>query len=209
MPQQDQNTAKLYKSAFRLAIFTVVFNILEGLVSVYFGLSNDTLSLFGFGLDSFIETISAIGIVYMIIRIRENPEAEKSGFEITALKITGWCFYGLSFLLVISGIINLVRHSKPSSTVPGVIITIVSIIAMWCLISLKKSVGRQLNSDPIIADANCNLVCIYMSVVVLLSSSLYEIFKVGYIDLIGTAGIIYFSVKEGIESFKKAKKSLI
>jgi divalent metal cation (Fe/Co/Zn/Cd) transporter len=195
----------LWKKALHLSIFTIVFNIIEGLVSVFFGFNDDALTLFGFGMDSFIETISAIGVLVMIRRIRQNPGTDKSKFEVTALKLTGWCFYVLSLLLAAGAVMNLVNGTKPESTVPGVIISLISIAAMLWLIQSKKSIGRKLDSPPIIADANCNLVCVYMSVVLLLSSAAYELFGFGWIDAIGTAGIIYFSVKEGMESFEKAR----
>jgi divalent metal cation (Fe/Co/Zn/Cd) transporter len=69
----------------------------------------------------------------------------------------------------------------------------------------KKSVGRKLNSDPIIADANCTKICVYMSVVLLISSLIYELTGFAYADAIGAAGLIYFSVSEGREAFEKAK----
>ncbi|MDD2923019.1 MAG: hypothetical protein PHQ36_12110, partial [Anaerolineales bacterium] len=64
--------------------------------------------------------------------------------------------------------------------------------------------GRALNSLPILADANCTLVCIYMSLILLASSFIYELTGFGFIDSIGALGLIYFSVKEGRESFDKA-----
>lgn len=198
---------KYYKQALWLSVITVVYNIAEGLFSVYFGLTDETLALFGFGLDSFIETISAIGITIMILRISKNDDSVKSEFEVIALKITGWCFYGLSFILLVSGIFNIIKGQKPETTLPGVIITLISIISMLLLIQAKRNTGRKLNSAPILADANCNVVCVYMSVVVLVSSALYEIFKIGWFDLLGTAGIIYFSFKEGFEAFEKAKSN--
>ena len=194
-----------WKKAYHLSLFTIAFNIVEGLVSVYFGVSDDALTLFGFGMDSFIETISAAGVLVMIRRIRANPDMERSKFEVTALKITGWCFYALSLILAAGAVMNLVNGTKPESTLPGVIISLVSISSMLFLIYSKKSLGTKLSCDPIIADANCNLVCVYMSVVLLLSSAAYEIFGFGWIDVIGTAGIIYFSVKEGMEAMEKAK----
>ena len=69
----------------------------------------------------------------------------------------------------------------------------------------KKSVGKKLHSDPIIADANCTKVCIYMSIVLLISSLIYELTGFAYADAIGAAGLIYFSVSEGKESFEKAR----
>jgi divalent metal cation (Fe/Co/Zn/Cd) transporter len=100
---------------------------------------------------------------------------------------------------------NLLNGTEPGSTLPGVIISLISIASMLWLIYSKRSAGTKLSCSPIIADANCNLVCVYMSVVLLLSSAAYEIFGFGWIDTIGTAGIIYFSIKEGKESLEKAK----
>ncbi len=195
----------LYKRAQLLAIFTLAFNIAEGVVSVAFGFSDDSLTLFGFGIDSFIETISAIGILVMIRRTRLNPASLRSQFEVNALRLTGYCFFALALLLVISGVYNVAEGVKPQTTLPGFIIALISIVSMIFLIKAKKHVGNQLHSQAIIADANCNLVCIYMSVVLLVSSALYEIFGFAFFDLLGTAGIIWFSVSEGLEALKKAK----
>lgn len=195
----------LWKKAYYLSIFTIIFNLAEGIVSVYYGISDDALTLFGFGLDSFIETISASGVLVMITRIRNNPAAKRSNYEVTALKITGWCFYGLSLVLAAGAVMNLVKGTSPETTLPGVIISLISILSMLFLIFSKKSVGKKLSCSPIIADANCNLVCVYMSVALLLSSAAYELFGFGWIDTVGTAAIIYFSVKEGMESFEKVK----
>jgi divalent metal cation (Fe/Co/Zn/Cd) transporter len=197
---------KRWNLAFLLAILTIVFNIAEGIVSIFFGLKDDALTLFGFGLDSFVETISAVGIVVMTIRIKRNPRTAKSTFEIVALKITGWCFYVLAVILAIGAAVNVIGGHKPSSTLAGIIISLVSIFLMIGLIYSKKKLGHLLNSPPIIADANCNLVCVYMSLVLLAASAAFQIFHLGLIDTIGTAGIIYFSVKEGYESFERAKE---
>ena len=198
---------QLYKSAKLLSIFTIIFNLCEGLVSVYFGYKDETLTLFGFGVDSFVEMISAAGIYIMIKRIINNPNSHRNKFETTSLRITGVSFYLLSAGLLFSVLVNLINGNKPRTAIAGVIIALVSIAAMVSLIYGKLYVGKRLNSAPIIADANCTKVCVYMSVVLLLSSLIYEITGIGFIDSIGTIGIIYFSVKEGREAFEKAKKT--
>jgi len=196
---------KLYKTAFLLSLFTISYNILEGIVSIVFGIEDETLSLFGFGVDSFIEVISGIGIAGMIIRIKENPRSNRSKFEINALKITGTSFFLLSAGLLAGVVFNIINHVKPETTVWGVIISLVSIAVMIWLLKAKKNVGRELDSDAIIADANCTRVCIYMSLVLLASSLIYELTGFAYADAIGAAGLAYFSITEGKEAFEKAK----
>ena len=199
--------AKLYKQAFGLSLFTIFYNIIEGIVSMALGYEDETLSLFGFGADSFIEVMSGIGIAIMILRIKRNPTSPKSIFEIAALKITGSAFYLLSAGLFIGIVLNIINHHKPETTFWGIIISLVSIIVMVWLMNAKKRVGRSLNSEPIIADANCTKVCFYMSLVLLISSLIYELTGFLYADVIGAAGLIYFSITEGKEAFEKAKGS--
>ena len=196
---------KLYNTAFLLSLFTIFYNILEGIISIIFGIEDETLSLFGFGVDSFIEVISGIGIAGMIIRIKENPRSNKSKFEINALKITGTSFFLLSAGLLAGVVYNIINHVKPETTVWGVIISLVSIAVMIWLLKAKKKVGRELDSDAIIADANCTRVCIYMSLVLLASSLIYELTGFAYADAIGAAGLAYISITEGKEAFEKAK----
>ena len=196
---------KFYKQAFILSLFTIFYNIVEGIVSMTLGYADETLSLFGFGADSFIEVISGIGIAVMILRIRQNPDSQKSGFEMTALKITGTAFYLLSAGLLAGIVLNLINHHKPETTIWGIIISMVSIAVMTWLLNAKKNVGMKLQSEPIIADANCTKICIYMSLVLLVSSLIYELTGFAYADIIGAAGLIYFSISEGKEAFEKAK----
>lgn len=196
---------KLYNKAFYLSLFTIFYNIIEGVVSMILGYEDETLSLFGFGADSFIEVMSGIGIAVMIMRIRQNPDSSTSKFEITALKITGVAFYLLAVGLITGIIFNLVNQNKPETTRWGIIISLISIAVMVWLMNSKKSVGRKLDSDAIIADANCTKVCVYMSLVLLVSSVIYELTGFAYADAIGAAGLAYFSVSEGREAFEKAK----
>jgi divalent metal cation (Fe/Co/Zn/Cd) transporter len=196
---------KLYKRAFQLSLFTIFYNIFEGIVSLLMGYHDETLTLFGFGIDSFIEVISGIGIAIMIMRIKQNPKSSKNKFEINALQITGISFYMLSVGLLIGIIINIINNHKPETTFWGIVISIISIIVMLLLMIAKKRVGKKLNSEPIISDANCTKVCLYMSIVLLLASFIYEFTGFVYADLLGTAGLIYFSISEGKEAFEKAK----
>jgi len=195
---------KLYRQAYNLSLFTIFYNIIEGTISMIAGYEDATLTLFGFGVDSFIEVLSGIGIAVMIMRITRAPDSPKGSFEITALKITGTAFYLLSVGLATGVIFNLINQHKPETTLWGVIISLVSIAIMVWLMNAKKKVGRQLGSAAIIADGNCTKICVYMSVVLLVSSVIYEFTGFAYADVLGTLGLIYFSVSEGKEAFEKA-----
>ena len=201
----DISEEKLYRKAFLLSLFTIFYNFAEGIVSMLLGYEDETLTLFGFGVDSFIEVISGLGIAVMISRIRRNLNSSKSEFEISALKVTGSAFYLLSVGLLVGIVVNLINLHKPETTFWGVVISLISIAVMIWLMNTKKLTGKKLHSDPIVADANCTKVCVYMSVVLLISSLIYELTGFAYADVIGSAGLIWFSVSEGKEAFEKAK----
>jgi divalent metal cation (Fe/Co/Zn/Cd) transporter len=195
---------KYWQYALWLALFTILYNLGEGLISVYLGVQDEALTLFGFGIDSFIEVISGIGILAMVLRIRQNPEAPRSRFERTALRVTGTSFYLLAVGLGATAAYNLFTAHKPHTTVPGLVISSISIAVMWVLVWGKRQTGHALNSSPILADANCTLVCIYMSVVLLVASLIYQLTGFGAVDSLGALGLIYYSVREGRESFERA-----
>ncbi len=201
VPKPDQ---KLYALASALALVTIFYNIAEGLVSVYFGLEDESFALFGFGLDSFVEVISGIGIWHMVRRIRRNDNESPDRFEKTALRITGSGFYVLTAGLAVTAALNLYQGHKPETTFWGIVISIVSILTMWLLIHYKVKAGKGLNSPAILADAACTRACLQLSVVLLLASAGYELTGIGWMDSIGTLLIAGICFREGREAFEKA-----
>jgi divalent metal cation (Fe/Co/Zn/Cd) transporter len=203
----DDTSLSLYKIAFRLSLFTIAYNLVEGLAAVFFGYKDESLTLFGFGVDSFIEVISGFGIAHMVLRIRQNPASDRDKFETTALKATGISFYVLVIGLLATSVYKVFTGEKPETTFIGVILSLISIIIMLILMYAKMKVGKALTSDAIIADARCSKVCVYMSLVLLVASAIYELTNVAYIDILGSLALAYLSFNEGRECFEKARKN--
>jgi hypothetical protein len=207
-PEKPMSIA-LLKTAFALAVFTIAYNIGEGFFSIYFGVKDETLALFGFGLDSYVEVISGIGVAHMIVRMRRSPVGEWDRFERRALLVTGIAFYLLAAGLVIGAIIIFINGSRPVTTVPGIVISSISLVTMWLLYRYKLKTGRELESDAIIADARCTLTCFFLSIILLAASVLFMWLGVGYVDAVGSLGIAVFAFKEGKEALEKAEKGIL
>ena len=201
----NNDTNKLLKWALLLSIFTIFYNFAEGIVSVFFGAKDETLALLGFGIDSFVEVISGVGILHMVLRMKYSKVVTQDKFEKTALRITGYSFYLLTLGLIAASAINLIEGAKPHTTFAGIIISVISILTMYWLMKSKLDVGKKINSDAIIADANCTKTCFYLSFILLAASLLYELSGIGFIDTVGSLGIAYYAFKEGKESLEKAK----
>ena len=195
----------LYKWAAGLALITIFYNIGEGVISVLFGLEDESMALFGFGLDSFVEVASGIGIWHMIRRIRRNEGESADHFERTALKITGSGFYVLTAGLTAMAVVDLYQGHQPETTFWGIVISLVSILTMWLLIHYKVKVGKALNSPAILADAACTRACLQLSVVLLAASLGYKYTGIGGFDSVGSLIIAGLCWREGKESFEKAK----
>lgn len=201
----DTTRERLFKTAYILSIITIVYNLIEGGVSTALGYADETLALFGFGVDSFIEVMSGIGIAHMITRLKNNGYEQNDSFETRALKITGTSFYILTAGLIATIILNTVTGHKPETTFWGIVISSVSIVTMFFLMRAKLSTGTKLGSQPIISDAGCTRVCLYMSIILLASSGIYELTDFAYVDSIGAAGLALNSFLEGRECFEKAE----
>lgn len=205
--EKKLNYQKLLNIAFILSLITIFYNIIEGVISTFFGFSDETIALFGFGVDSFVEVISGLGIAHMVWRMKSTSVDSIDKFERQALYITGTAFFILTAGLVAGSILNIIYKVTPDTTIPGVVISILSILTMWILYKYKLNIGTELKSDPIISDANCTKTCFYLSFILLASSVLYHFFKINYIDIAGAIGIAFFSYKEGKEAFEKAKSN--
>lgn len=196
---------KLYARANLLTVLTIGYNLLEGGVSVWLGAADETLALFGFGVDSFIEVISAVGVWHMLHRIRTNHGETRDEFEQRALRITGGAFYLLTAGLLATAVLNLVSGHRPETTFWGMVVSLVSISFMWLLIHAKTKVGKALSSQAILADAACSRACLYLSLALLFSSLGYALTGIGSLDALGAAVIAVLAGKEGREAFAKAR----
>lgn len=199
------NEQRYWTYAWWLALATVAYNILEAYVALWFGVEDEALALFGFGADALIEVVSALGVAHYIARLRKNGSSQRDQFERTALRITGGAFYALCVVLSISAALSIIYGHVPQTTIPGLVISGISLASMWALIRGKIHVGTVLGSAPIIADANCSRVCMQMSIVLLVSSAVYELTGLGMIDAVGALGLVWYSWKEGRECFAKAR----
>jgi divalent metal cation (Fe/Co/Zn/Cd) transporter len=195
----------LVKTARRLAWFTVGYNILEGLVSVAFGLRDSSLSLFGFGLDSFIEVFSAVIILW---RLRREFEGGASSVqrERLATRGIGVLFVLLTAVILLNSAFRLFHHVHPETALPGIIISLASLSFMFWLYNAKMRVAKALDSRALKSDAVCSLACIWLSVVLLAGSGVYFLTEVWWIDSVAAIVIAFLILHEGIENIQSSLK---
>jgi cation diffusion facilitator family transporter len=194
----------LNKKALLLSYFTVGYNVIEGIVSIIAGImASGSIALIGFGLDSFIESLSG-GI--MIWRFRKHgkvSEEEEEKAEKIATKLIASTFFILGAYVLYESIRKLWLREIPDPSLFGIVIAIVSIIVMPFLFYAKYKTGKKLNSKSLIADSKETLTCTFLSVALLIGLGLNYFFKLWQADPIVGLIVVVFLVKEGFEIFEK------
>jgi divalent metal cation (Fe/Co/Zn/Cd) transporter len=194
----DQDRATAVMSGKRLEYFTIVWNLLEGVVSLIAGLFSGSISLVGFGADSFIEVASGTIVLWRMEVDRDV--ARREGNEELALKLVGFSFLVLAGCLVFQSIVRFSDQTAPHHSVPGIVIAALSLIVMPLLSSAKRKVATKLKSSAMRADARQTDFCAYLSAILLAGLLLNFVFGWWWADPI--AALIMASIigNEGINA---------
>ncbi len=191
--------SKLNKKALNLSYFTIIYNIIEGLLSIFAGLIAGSVSLVGFGLDSAVESFSAVIMVWRFKKSGKLEESKEEEIENRALKYVGYTFLILGAYVLYESLKNIYTGEIPEPSLIGIIIAMASIIIMPALYYMKFRTGKELNSRSLIADSKQTLACAYLSGALLFGLLMNYIFGIWQADsLIGILIAIYL-LKEGYE----------
>ncbi len=181
-----------------LEYFTIAWNILEGVVAVVAGGMAGSISLVGFGIDSFIEVTSGSAVLWRMIVDRDEKRRERN--ERLSLIIVGICFLMLSAYIGFEAISDLVTGREPERSVAGIMLACVSLIAMPLLSRAKKKVGKQLGSAAMHADARQTDFCVYLSAILLAGLVLNAAFGWWWADPTAALIMVPIIAKEGFDA---------
>ncbi len=193
------------KDALGLSYFTVGYNILEGIASVIFGYATGSFALVGFGLDSFIESLSG-GIMIWRFTGREGiSHEEEERIEARAVKLVAIAFYALGAYVLYYSIRNLYLRQGPEQSLAGIIIAVISLIVMPALFLLKRRTGRAINSRSLLADSKQTLACMTLSLVLLIGLGLNYLWGVWWSDSAASAIIALLLIREGYNTYREGQ----
>lgn len=149
----------------RLEYFTIVYNSLEGMIAVGFGVLAGSIALVGFGFDSVIEVTSGAVLLW---RLRtEMDEERRERAEASSLRIVGICFLALAIYVGYEAAASLLRHESPERSMPGIVLAVASLVVMPILARAKRRVARDIESAAMSADAKQTELCTYLSAILL------------------------------------------
>ena len=192
------------KRGLQLEYLTVGWNILEGIIAVGAGIAAGSIALIGFGVDSFVETISGAVIIWRLMaetRGRHDEEAVKR-IEERVERLVGVAFLLLAAYVAFEAVRTLVNQEEPDASPVGIVLTAVSIVVMLWLARAKRRVGEALGSRAMVADAQQTYACWYLSIVALAGLALNAVFGLWWADPVAALGITVLLVREGIEAVR-------
>jgi divalent metal cation (Fe/Co/Zn/Cd) transporter len=184
----------------RLEYFTIVWNFLEGLVAIAAGAVSGSISLVGFGIDSFIEVTSGATLLW---RMSVDSDVERRGRnEKVSLRIVGVSFLALAVYITYESVSDLAKKTIPEHSIPGIALACVSIVVMPILARAKRKVGNALSSAAMDADARQTDFCVYLSAILLAGLVLNAGLGWWWADPIAALTMVPIIAKEGFEGLK-------
>lgn len=199
----DQRLRDL-RRGLRLEYLTVGWNVAEGVIAVGAGVAAGSIALIGFGVDSFVETISGAVLIWRLLaEIRGDRDDEAiERVEARAERLVGVAFLVLAAYVAFEAIRTLVAQDRPDASPVGIALTALSIVVMLWLARAKRRTGEALGSRALIADAQQTYACWYLSMVTLAGLALNEVFGLWWADPVAALGIVVLLVREGFEALR-------
>jgi divalent metal cation (Fe/Co/Zn/Cd) transporter len=184
----------------QLEYFTIAWNSFEGLVAVVAGAFAGSISLVGFGVDSFIEVASG-GVLLWRMAVDSDVKRREQN-EKMSLRVVGICFLVLAAYIAYESGFDLLRRRAPEHSVPGIILACVSLVVMPLLSRAKKKVGNELGSAAMHADAKQTDFCVYLSALLLGGLLLNVLLAWWWADPIAALIMVPIIAKEGIDGMR-------
>jgi divalent metal cation (Fe/Co/Zn/Cd) transporter len=184
----------------RLEYFTLAWNSLEGIVAVVAGAVAGSISLVGFGIDSFIEVTSGAALLWRMSVDEDVHRRERN--ERLALRIVGACFLALAAYIAFESVHDLLQRNVPERSLAGIILACASLLAMPMLSRAKRKVGSALGSAAMHADAKQADFCAYLSAILLAGLLLNALFGLWWADPVAGLIMVLIIAKEGLEGIQ-------
>ncbi len=203
MNLSDITTHKSYNLAFLLLTGTIIYNLLEGLIAVWQGLSAGSISLVGFGFDSIIEVSASAVVLWHLIKARGGvSECVLEKREQFARRFVGFTFIALALYVGSQAAVNLWTHRTPEESMVGIILAILSLVIMPLLARWKIKIAKNLGSEALEMEAKETICCAYLSLILLVGLGANALLGWWWAD--PAAGLVMtpWLLREGLEGIK-------
>jgi divalent metal cation (Fe/Co/Zn/Cd) transporter len=197
----------LHRRALSLEYITVGWNIVEAVVAIGAGAIAGSVALIGFGADSAIEVISAVGLVWRLRKAGPHATVSEEGAaEKRALCVVASTFFLLSAYIIWEATTSLLRREEPLTSPVGIILALLSLALMPTLAFAKQRVGKEMGSRALVADSKETWVCSYLSLTLLFGIGAYAVVGWWWADPVGALAMLPVIIWQGWETLAEARE---
>jgi divalent metal cation (Fe/Co/Zn/Cd) transporter len=177
-----------------LEFLTVAYNLLEGVIAVGAGIVAGSIALVGFGVDSGIEVIASLLLIW---RLHVGERVEKR-----ALQLVGASFLLLAAYVAFDATKALVRGEAPDESIVGIVLAAMSVVVMPLLVRAKRRVADAIQSRAMHAEATQTQLCMYLSAILLGGLGLNAALGWWWADPVAALVMVPIIANEGREALR-------
>jgi divalent metal cation (Fe/Co/Zn/Cd) transporter len=193
-----------WRTALYLEYFTVIYNVFEAAASIVFGTVAGSIALVGFGLDSVVESLSGLILIWRLRRHDQVTPEEEERIELLAQRLVAVTFFALGAYVLIESVRKLVSADIPEPSIIGMIIAVLSIFIMPALAWRKRIIGTAIGSRALLADAKETIACAFLSFALLAGLLANYLFGFWQADPLAGFVIVFYLFREGYEGWTES-----
>lgn len=169
------------------------------------GLLAGSIALVGFGLDSGIESLSGVIIIWRLGKHGNVPDESEEAAEKRAVRFIGFTLLLLGAYVLYEAVKKLYLAEKPAPSLLGIAIAVISIMVMPVIAYMKYSLAASINSRALLADTKQTVVCALLSAALLIGLGLNYLYGMWWADPACGLLIVAFIMKEGFGAVREGE----
>ena len=194
----SQPWLRLARIARLLSSLTLVWLGIEGAVGVIAGLVAGSIALVAFGLDSAIEGLASIIVIWRFTGSRtKSASAERRAQKWVAIS-----FYLLAPYVAVEAIETLIEGAAAETSWVGIGLTVGTLVLCPWLGRAKQRVGEKLGSRATYGEGTQNVLCAIMAGAVLVGLAANTLFGLWWLDPAIALVISGICVREGQKAWR-------
>jgi divalent metal cation (Fe/Co/Zn/Cd) transporter len=197
-PLDPRERERLVRRAQLLAWGGNGWHLVEFAIAVGAGIAAGSLALTAFGIDSLVEGLAGLIIVWRFVARRSDSGAA----ERRAQQLVAASYLILVLYIVVEATRSLVAGDQPGASWVGIGLAAFTAPTMPLLARAKRRVGHRLNSAATVSEAEQNQICAYLSIALLVGLLANPLAGWWWADPAVALAIGAVAAREGWESWK-------
>ena len=194
---RDEHPA-LVRRVKLISWLSLVWMTAEAAIGVLAGVAANSIALIGWGIDSTIEGVASLVIIWRFTGTRIHSDEA----ETTARKVVAVSFFLLAPYIAVEATRRLVTGNQAGASWTGIGLAISAVVLMPLFGSAKKRIGNRLRSDATAGEGTQNILCAYLSLAILVGLAANALLGFWWADPIVALAVAVVAVQAGVQTWR-------